>query len=182
MWDSYQLIGHAIRAWVYQRLYGLSGVINIWGGIWVVLNRNGGLCIKGHPLLNPAGFGQVLDQPHPLLFLLLSPRGGAEDFCFLFGPITILASTAVRRLSASRSVPSPPSSFWPRRHLLSRIQRGRFAYFRRLVSMECIVKHCLTTRIVIYYQTPFLVIFIKLQFLIIFVPYCDYVQVFYNFI
>ena len=78
---------------------------------------NGSLCIKGHPLLNPAGFGQVLDQPHPLILLLLSPRGDAEDFCFSFSPITILASAAVRGLSAFRSVPSPSSSFWPRRRL-----------------------------------------------------------------
>ena len=143
---------------------------------------NGSLCIRGHPLLNPAGFDQVLDQLHPLIFLLLSPRGSAEDFCFLFGPITILASAAVRGLSASRLVPSPPSSFWPWRHLLSRIQRGCFAYFRRLVCVECIIKHCLTISIAMYYQTLFLVILIKLQFLTIFVPYCNYVQVFYNFI
>ena len=162
MWDSYQLVGHVVRAWVYQGLYGLSGVGNILGGVWVVLKLEWQHLHQGAPLLNLARFGQVLDQPHPLLFLLLNPHGGAEDFCFSFGPITILASAAVRGLSASHSVPSPHSSFWPRRHLLSRIQHGRFAYFRRLISVECIVKHCLTTSIAMYYQTPFLVILIKL--------------------
>ena len=37
MWDSYQLVGHAVQAWVCQELYGLSGVGNVWGGVWVVL-------------------------------------------------------------------------------------------------------------------------------------------------
>ena len=32
MWDSYLLVGHAVRAWICQELYGLSGVENIWGG------------------------------------------------------------------------------------------------------------------------------------------------------
>ena len=59
----------------------------------------------GAPLLNPAGFGQALDQPHPLPLLFHSPYDGAEDFCFSFGPISILASVAVRGFSASRSAP-----------------------------------------------------------------------------
>ena len=124
---------------------------------------NGSLLTGGHFLLNLAGFGQVLDQPHPFLFLILIPRGGVGDLCFSFSPISILTSTAIRGLSASCSVPSPPSSFWPRRHLLSRIQHERFTYF------SCIVN-------------TFLVILIKLLFVNIFVSYCDYVHVFYNFI
>ena len=117
---------------------------------------NGSLCIRGHPLLNPAGFGQVLHQPHPLIFLLLSLRGSTGAFCFLFGPITILASMA----STSRSAPSPPSFFfWLRRQLLSWIRNGCFVYFGHLISSKCIVKHCLVTSIAM--ATTFFVIWIK---------------------
>ena len=100
---------------------------------------NGSVCLRGHPLLNPTGFGQAPYQPHPLLFLFLSPYSNTWAFYFLFSPISILASTTVRGLSASCSSPSPPSSFWPRRHLLSWIQNGRFAYFGRLIGVECII-------------------------------------------
>ena len=38
MRDSYyRLVGRALRAWVGQRLHGLSGVRNVRGGVWVVL-------------------------------------------------------------------------------------------------------------------------------------------------
>ena len=112
----------------------MSGVGNILRGVWVVLKLEWQPLHQGAPLLNLAGFGQVLDQPHPLLFLLFSPYGGAEDFCFSFSPITILASAAVRGFSASCSAPSPPSSPLPQRHLSSRIQHERFAYFRFFIS------------------------------------------------
>ena len=36
MRDNHQLIDHADRVWIWG-LYGLSGVENIWGGVWVVL-------------------------------------------------------------------------------------------------------------------------------------------------
>ena len=38
MRDScYRLVRRALRAWVDQRLHGLSGVGNVQGGVWVVL-------------------------------------------------------------------------------------------------------------------------------------------------
>ena len=129
---------------------------------------NGSLHIWGHPLLNPTGFGQALHPPHPLLFFLLGLCSSTGAFCFLFSPVSILASMAARGISASHSAPSSPSpSFW--RHFLLWVRNGRFAYFGLLISSECIVKHCYVK------LNTFLVILIKLQFLIIFVPHCDYV-------
>ena len=148
MWDSYQLVGHAVQEWVYQGLYGLSGVGNIWGGVWVVLKLEWQPLHQGAPPVKSCRVRlSPPHQPHPLLFLFLSLYSSTGAFCFLFRPISILASAVVRGLSTSRSATSPPSSFWPRRHLLSRIQNGRFVYFRRLISVECIVKHCLATNI-----------------------------------
>ena len=133
---------------------------------------NGSLCIRGRSLLNPAGFGQALHQPHPLIFLLLSHCSSTGVFCFSFGPIPILAPEVVRGLSASRSAPSPS---WPWRHFsvldpewtlrLLRTSYRRVMYCKTLFDN----KHCYVMR------NTFLVILIKLQFLIIFVSYCAYV-------
>ena len=54
-----------------QRLYGLSGVGIVPGGLWVVLELNG---VQGHPLLNSAGISGSPNIP-PLLFLFLSLYG-----------------------------------------------------------------------------------------------------------
>ena len=86
-----------------QRLYGVSGVGNVLGGVWVVLELEWGSRTP------PAEFCRdrlTSPQPHPLLLLFF------------------LASAAARGLSTSRSAPSPsfPSSgqwplFWFRRQM-----------------------------------------------------------------
>ena len=35
--NCYRLVGRALRAWVGQRLHGLSGVGNVQGGVWMAL-------------------------------------------------------------------------------------------------------------------------------------------------
>ena len=101
MWDSYRLVGHAVQAWVYQGLYGLSGVGNIRGGVWVVLK------LEWQPL-------RPRTPPTELRGgCSSSPPASSSPFTSLvlsFSPF--LASAAVWRFSASRSAPSPS---WPLR-------------------------------------------------------------------
>ena len=94
MWDSYQLVGHAVRAWVYQGLYGLSGVGNILGGVWVVLK------LEWQPLHQGAP---------PVKFCRVRSSFGPASFSHF---PHFLALVAARRISASRSAPSPS---WPLR-------------------------------------------------------------------
>ena len=144
MWDSYQLVGHVVRAWVYQGLYGLSGVGNIWGGVWVVLKlewqplHQGAPPVKSYRVQSSSGpassspfppswpLGQhggflLLVQPHHHLSLY----GSSGAFYFSFSPITtfffLLASTVA-------SVLDPK---W-----MLRLLRTSFKF-------ECIVKHFL---------------------------------------
>ena len=141
MWDSYRLVGHVVRAWVYQGLYGLSGVKNIRGGVWVVLKfewqplhprtppteLRGGcsssppvssshftiLILSFSPFLASVEVWRFfasrsalspswpLRQPKSFLLLVqphlhlghLGLYGSSRAFCFLFSPISILAST-----------------------------------------------------------------------------------------
>ena len=70
MWDSYQLVEHAARAWVRQELYGLSGVGNILGGIWVVLKLEWQPQDQGVPSVKSCRFrssvGPASSSPFPL--------------------------------------------------------------------------------------------------------------------
>ena len=115
MWDSYQLVGHAVRAWVSQGLYGLSGVRNIWGGVLAVLKLEWQPPHRGAPPVKScrvgSSFGLASPSPFPPsksswwrrgFLLLVQPHlylglgGSSGVFCFLFGPIITfftLAST-----------------------------------------------------------------------------------------
>ena len=89
MRDDYdRLVEYALWAWRGQRQYGMSGVRNVQGGVWVVLKLAWQPLHPRAPLLNPVGFSQALHQPHPLLFLLLGLCGSTGAFCFSFNPIT----------------------------------------------------------------------------------------------
>ena len=134
-------------------------------------NLNGSLYIRGHPLLNHVGVSQALHQPHPLLFSLFGLCGSMEVFCFSFSPISILASTAARGLSASRSAPSPS---WPLRQpegFLLLVQphlhiclcgSPRAFCLGCTVGLECIVKLGLVSSITYVTPNTFYVQLIKL--------------------
>ena len=160
-----QLVERAVRAWDGQRWHGLSGIENVQGGVWVVPKlkwqplhprtpttksyRGSSSSLPASSSLSPSSWPSwqrrgflLLVRPHPHLGL----GGSLGAFCFSFGPIPILASVAVRGLSASLLAPSPPSSpFWPLWKLLSWIRNICFIYFGCFVSSECIIKHCLAT-------------------------------------
>ena len=105
MWDSYQLVGHAVRAWVCLGLYGLSGVENIWGGVWVVLKLEWKPLHQGAPPVKScrvrSSFGPAssshLSPSWPLgrhggFLLLVQPHhhlsffGSSGDFLLLVQP------------------------------------------------------------------------------------------------
>ena len=69
MWDSYQLVGPAVRPWVCQGLYGLSGVGNIRGGVWVVLKLEWKPPHRGAPPVKScrvrSSFGPASSSPFP---------------------------------------------------------------------------------------------------------------------
>ena len=136
---------------------------------------------RGHPLLNPAGFGQALHQPHPLIFLFLSLCGSTGAFCFLFGPITIFASAVARGVSASRSAPSPPSSsFWASTTASVLDPEWMLRLLRKSYKLGMYRKTLLGNKHCYVMPNTFLVILIKLHFFITFVPYCNCVWIFYN--
>ena len=70
MWDNYQLVDNAARAWVRQELYDLSGVRNIWGGVWVVLKLEWQPPYQGVPFVKSyrfrSSFGPASSSPFPL--------------------------------------------------------------------------------------------------------------------
>ena len=89
MWDSHQLVDHAIRVWICRELYGLRGVENIWGGIWVVLK------LEWKPLNQ-----EVPSIKSCRVRSRFEPASSSPS----------LALVMARRISTSSSVPSPPSS------------------------------------------------------------------------
>ena len=98
-----------------QRLYGLSGVENVPGGLWVVLE------LEWSPRTPPAEFRRdrlTSLQPHPLLFLFLNLCGN---------PISILPFF----LASAAASPSSLSSWqWP------------LSWFRR--RMPCLLFFCIS--------------------------------------
>ena len=130
-------------------MHGLSGVGNVQGGVWVVLKLE---WQPLHPRAPPAKSCWVRSSPPPASSSPFPPsypwwqHGG---FLLLVQPHHHLGLYGSSGLFASRLAPSPLSSpFWPQRQLLSWIRNGCFVYFGYLISLECIVKHCLVTSIV----------------------------------
>ena len=130
-----------------RRLYGLSGVRIVPGGLWVVLE------LEWSPRTPPVEFYRnrsTSHQPHPLLFLFLSLCGSPISILpfFLasaaasFSPISFFPFFLASFFSPSPSFPSSwllllaPSPSFP-----SSLQR-LFSWFRR--QMSCLFFFCIS--------------------------------------
>ena len=101
------MVGHVVRVWVYQGLYGLRSVGNIWGGVWVVLKLEWQPLHEGAPPVKScrvrSSFGPASSSSFPPscplgrhdgFMLLVQPHhhlgffGSSGTFCFSFSPIT----------------------------------------------------------------------------------------------
>ena len=60
-----RLVERAFQAWIVQRLYGLSGVGNVHGGVWVVLKLEWNPLHPRTPPAEPTGPSPALSAPSP---------------------------------------------------------------------------------------------------------------------
>ena len=59
-----RLVGRAFQAWIGQRLYGLSGVGNVRGGVWVVLKLEWNPLHPRTPHAEPTGLSHSRPAPY----------------------------------------------------------------------------------------------------------------------